>query len=1046
MQHATILIALLTVLPFTLKGNEVQMGVVTHCSVRALQTSIAAGAAREQIPSISLDCATTIAADLLREDSELGPYGLDLSLAKPARLARGRTPPILRTSLSSERRSVGMVVGEQSVNWSDVTLPLFASKSQAYCKDAVCTVRYSLVIEGLFVDATSIAPGMAALQAELEMAGPFPVHITGTPVTVARAVAHTQVSVTGVLSQRLCGVGSTEMVLHLQEMLPSAWNVNERTLELSFDGLPDGVRVEVPSEIALASAADGRLLRKPVAGVEDYPDSQRGKNAPTAYTVVGGRSELLDRVDIPIIVTWEDAQGPHRTVRLAVGLGTGDQDGAPRSVLGAVDVVTFLPCESGLVYPFVTSTAGFDTGISITNASTAWPDVPPHSGMCTLVFDPSNERLAESRVEVALEPDEQLNFLLSQGDVYHGIPPLPDFVGHIIARCNIAGVRGFAYVTKTMGGATDSPYAYLPATTDLETTADGRRRAGLLGGARGGRSLKSSGASQALGASALVSESRPALRFSDTAELHSAERPSIGQAKVPVGPEPHTSSSNLTASLVGPHAATHAQHGSDPVSPESIGAARDNNATIGSADPDEPALTVIGSPNQTAPLQVWRDGNGDLVSVITSQGSAFFRELGLASPIGADVVSLHFETGGKRRFAASVNTHQFSIVRYDDSGQYKDAPLTITRNGTARISSGVQVSSNGGPSLRLEGAYIDFPSILPPSPPPSGEVRLYLDRYTSRLSVMNSDGVVLPLFGHGEHQDAQRQLGSPDGPYGAPSSSASRVRETGQTSLAMIPSVGAGFSTAAVTPHANTHSSGGTDPLTARSIGALRSTEGRVTAIGGDVPALMVQGMTDHAGPIQVWQHTNGAVVAMVDGEEPISFTEMGVASKVGANSASVLFETAGVRRHSITASASHLDISRFDEFGGFDGIGLRLARDGLLDFPAGLRVKGPTGSSFIAGGHIRMSSSNPEAPTTDSVRLFVSAETGVLTTIDSAQHIEALASPQALSPSRSGCVAYCRPYWRKAEVPDFPMGGDPSRLRSGDGCACFSLPRLERP
>ena len=47
-------------------------------------------------------------------------------------------------------------------------------------------------------------------------------------------------------------------------------------------------------------------------------------------------------------------------------------------------MLSVVPCQTILLFPYVTNTSGFDTGIAISNTSTDPIGTPAQSGTCTL--------------------------------------------------------------------------------------------------------------------------------------------------------------------------------------------------------------------------------------------------------------------------------------------------------------------------------------------------------------------------------------------------------------------------------------------------------------------------------------------------------------------------------------------------------------------------------------------------------------------------------------------------------------------------------------
>jgi hypothetical protein len=230
------------------------------------------------------------------------------------------------------------------------------------------------------------------------------------------------------------------------------------------------------------------------------------------------------------------------------------------------------------------------------------------------------------------------------------------------------------------------------------------------------------------------------------------------------------------------HASTHAAAGSDPVTPESIGALKDTNDTILSTIPTSPALNVQAAVGQSAPVQQWLGSDNSLLGLISPVGSAFFREMGLAAQIGGNVASQFFIIDNLNRFAFTSFANSFEVSRYDDSGVFKDKALQIFRSGDTLVNTSMTVSdvrptvgatkltvkagqgqsttalqqwqNNAGTTLSsvdsggnvvMEGTYLEVKDRTAPDTPAAGRLRLFLDSATGQLSIRKANGSVVSL-------------------------------------------------------------------------------------------------------------------------------------------------------------------------------------------------------------------------------------------------------------------------------------------------------------
>jgi hypothetical protein len=115
----------------------------------------------------------------------------------------------------------------------------------------------------------------------------------------------------------------------------------------------------------------------------------------------------------------------------------------------ATNLMTINPCVTNLLFPFVTSQAGFDTGLAISNTSKDPFSTSTQEGTCTVNSYGANEVAAITTPSVAA------------GTTWVGLAStlMPNFQGYLIAQCRFQYAHGFAFVTKI--GAVDLAMGYL---------------------------------------------------------------------------------------------------------------------------------------------------------------------------------------------------------------------------------------------------------------------------------------------------------------------------------------------------------------------------------------------------------------------------------------------------------------------------------------------------------------------------------------------------------------------------------------------------------
>ena len=93
-------------------------------------------------------------------------------------------------------------------------------------------------------------------------------------------------------------------------------------------------------------------------------------------------------------------------------------------------VIDVSPCQTTLLFPFVTNKSGFDTGIAISNTSA-------QAGSCTISYHGEDAPDDWDSDEVAAE--RQTTFVLSATAM--------GFQGYIMADCSFQDAHGFGFIT-----------------------------------------------------------------------------------------------------------------------------------------------------------------------------------------------------------------------------------------------------------------------------------------------------------------------------------------------------------------------------------------------------------------------------------------------------------------------------------------------------------------------------------------------------------------------------------------------------------------------
>jgi hypothetical protein len=132
----------------------------------------------------------------------------------------------------------------------------------------------------------------------------------------------------------------------------------------------------------------------------------------------------------------------------------------------ARNLVVINPCQTNLLFPFVTNQAGFDTGIAIANTSRDPFGTVTQSGACTLNYygaGPGGSAAPSPQTSSVIAAGDVAVFTLSAGGT-HGITATPGFQGYIIAQCRFQYAHGFAFISDV--GAAKLSHGYLALVMD----------------------------------------------------------------------------------------------------------------------------------------------------------------------------------------------------------------------------------------------------------------------------------------------------------------------------------------------------------------------------------------------------------------------------------------------------------------------------------------------------------------------------------------------------------------------------------------------------
>jgi len=123
----------------------------------------------------------------------------------------------------------------------------------------------------------------------------------------------------------------------------------------------------------------------------------------------------------------------------------------PRFVDNPQSATTFTinPCQTNILFPYVTNFTGFDTGIAISNTSSDPYGTVPQRGPCTIYYYGATMGggvAPTPQTSGTVNEGTQLVFTLSGGGNL-GMIATPGFTGYAIARCNFQYAHGYAFIS-----------------------------------------------------------------------------------------------------------------------------------------------------------------------------------------------------------------------------------------------------------------------------------------------------------------------------------------------------------------------------------------------------------------------------------------------------------------------------------------------------------------------------------------------------------------------------------------------------------------------
>jgi hypothetical protein len=266
-------------------------------------------------------------------------------------------------------------------------------------------------------------------------------------------------------------------------------------LMATFTGIPANVIIRVPR--TWTNGGDTVKYIQCFDGVgQNCSDALLGSGTSVEPTIVGGSVTVVYEVTTSSATTFADLRipaelrwGPIKDgIAGPPGTGTVTVNGSyaplsttttsilspvPRFVTTDQSTVTFIinPCRTNLLFPYVTTQQGFDTGMVIANTSADKFGTVPQNGTCTLDYfgDVDGGAAPASVTTDSIPAGQSLVASVTYGGSGkngYALPAAKGFQGYIIAKCNFQYAHGYAYVYKFAGTFFEGNSGYLALVLD----------------------------------------------------------------------------------------------------------------------------------------------------------------------------------------------------------------------------------------------------------------------------------------------------------------------------------------------------------------------------------------------------------------------------------------------------------------------------------------------------------------------------------------------------------------------------------------------------
>ena len=226
-------------------------------------------------------------------------------------------------------------------------------------------------------------------------------------------------------------------------------------VRVNFDGIPDGVTVMI-TQVAANTDEGGNAVDELVTltstdttstvtnGMIPVTLDDDGDGSVT-YNVSNSAADMTESNMLMVSFTWDDdAMIADGMVR--VGFVSGASDAVPQFAdAAAMRIIGVDPCETSMMFPFVTNMYGYDTGLALTNGS-------DYAGTCMIEFQ-GGDGSPDDMTTMSVMPQSTMTYVLS------GIAM--GFQGFLDVTCDFEKGQGLAIITDGAGATPSLAHGYI---------------------------------------------------------------------------------------------------------------------------------------------------------------------------------------------------------------------------------------------------------------------------------------------------------------------------------------------------------------------------------------------------------------------------------------------------------------------------------------------------------------------------------------------------------------------------------------------------------